>query len=118
MHACSVIGFQDLSAELQKEVKDLQRRMAIELQPLMLESTLSMQKLLEASDHTSRLQLLRWFIEAETKRLNTKKTLKNLFANMGGPSNLSDMPPEELIITPPSVVEAKSSFYEDEDAFQ
>ena len=113
-----MIGFQDLSSELQKEVQELQKRMAIELQPLMLESTLSMQKILEALDHTSRLKLLRWFIESERKRLNTKRTLQNLFSNKSEPSDLSNMPPEELIITPPSVTEAKTSFFEDEDAFQ
>ena len=114
----SVIGFQDLSVELQKEVQELQKRMAVELQPLMLESTLSMQKILEALDHTSRLKLLRWFIESERKRLNTKKTLQNLFSNKSEPSDLSNMPPEELIITPPSFPDAKTSFFEDEDAFQ
>ncbi|GKY97511.1 hypothetical protein MPSEU_000709300 [Mayamaea pseudoterrestris] len=114
----SVIGFQDLSAELQKEVQELQKRMAIELQPLTLESMLSMQMILEKSTHTSRLELLRWLIETETKRLNTKRTLQNLFSNKGGPTDLSKIPPEELMIKPPSVPDAKTSFYEDEDAFQ
>jgi len=40
----SAIGFTDLSPELQKEVQDLQKRMTVELQPLVLESTLTMQK--------------------------------------------------------------------------
>mmetsp|Transcript_18974 Transcript_18974/g.29229 ORF Transcript_18974/g.29229 Transcript_18974/m.29229 type:complete len:408 (+) Transcript_18974:215-1438(+) len=40
----SAIGFQDLSPALQEEVKELQKRMAVELEPLILESTLTMQK--------------------------------------------------------------------------
>lgn len=114
----SVIGFQDLSEELQKEVKELQMRMAIELQPLMLESTLSMQKILEAPDHVSRLKLVRCFIEAETKRLATKKTLQNLFSNKDEPTDLSGIPPEELLPKPPKITEVKSSFFEDDGAFQ
>jgi hypothetical protein len=76
----SAIGFQDLSSELQKEVIDLQKRMAVELQPLVLESTLTMQKILECPDHTARLKLVRHFVEAETKRLTTKKAIQSMFA--------------------------------------
>ena len=45
----SAIGFTDLSPELQKEVTELQKRMSLELRPLVLESTLTMQKILEVS---------------------------------------------------------------------
>lgn len=54
--------------------------MAIELRPLVLESTLTMQKLLEAEDHTARLRLLRHFMQAETSRLQAKKTLMGMLA--------------------------------------
>ena len=138
---CSAIGFQDLSAELQKEVIDLQKRMAVELQPLVLESTLTMQKILECPDHTARLKLVRHFIEAETKRLTTKKAIKNMFAGKATSvreSNVlqsksfddkkagtSSIPPEEQI--PDSTNESMSSnkdvappksFFSDDDAFQ
>ena len=53
--------------------------MAIELQPLILESTLAMQKILEANTHCDRLNLLRFFVNAERKRLEAKKTLQGMF---------------------------------------
>lgn len=43
----SAIGFEDLSKELQDELKELQKRMSIELQPMVLESMLAIQKILE-----------------------------------------------------------------------
>jgi hypothetical protein len=92
----SAIGFQDLSKELQKEVQELQRRMAQELQPLVLESTLTMQKILVAEDHTARVKLLRFFIEAEAKRLTTKKALIGMF-NGSSSSVADDIPPEERV---------------------
>lgn len=69
--------------------------MAVELQPLVLESTLTMQKILEAKDHTARLKLVRHFVEAESKRLNTKKALKGMFAGTATTSFDSSMPEEE-----------------------
>ena len=95
----SAIGFDDLSPELQKEVNELRNRMAIELQPLVLESTLTMQKILEADDHTARLQLLRHFVEGETRRLSTKKALKGMVqgTTTSSSSSSADVPPEEQI---------------------
>merc|ERR1712157_38893 len=75
----SAIGFTDLSPALQQEVKELQKRMAIELQPLILESTLAMQKILESLNHKERLNLLRFFVDSEYKRLEAKKTLQGMF---------------------------------------
>ena len=94
----SAIGFGDLSPALQQEVKDLQKRMAMELQPLVLESTLTMQKILEAKDHKARCNLLRYFIDAERKRLAIKKSLKGMFD--GSPTLATDdssMPDEEKL---------------------
>eukprot|EP00804_Cyclotella_cryptica_P011922 CCRYP_004407-RB/>CCRYP_004407-RB protein AED:0.27 eAED:0.27 QI:0/0/0/1/0/0/2/0/308 len=82
----SAIGFQDLSPELQQELIELQQRMTRELKPLLLEQTLSMQKILEAEDHRGRVELMRYFVDAERKRLEAKKTLKNMF---GGRSVLA-----------------------------
>lgn len=121
----SAIGFQDLSAELQEEVKELQKRMGVELKPLVLESTLTMQKILEAEDHHARLKLLKFFIEAETNRLSTKKTLQGMFS--GKTSSDANIPPEERtdLPKPPesssSAAENKSSsamFFDEDDAFQ
>ena len=82
----SAIGFQDLSPELQSELIDLQKRMTAELKPLMLEQTLSMQKILEASNHEGRVGLMTYFVDAERKRLQAKKMLKNMFN--GSPSTV------------------------------
>lgn len=114
----SAIGLQDLSPSLQQEVIELQKRMAVELKPLILESTLTMQKILEAKDHTERLQLLRHFVTSETKRLKTKKAITGMFS---GSAKLADniaaaIPPEEKISDASSNIQ--SSFFADEDAFQ
>jgi Lon protease-like protein len=77
----SSISFQELSEELQKEVQKLQKRMAIDLEPLILESTLTMQKILEAENHEARCDLLRYFIDAERQRLNAKRILRGMFAS-------------------------------------
>ena len=90
----SAIGFTDLSPELQKEVTELQKTMSLELRPLVLESTLTMQKILEAEDHVARVNLLRHFIEAEKQRLNAKKQLKGMFS--GGSSGIIEKSAESL----------------------
>jgi hypothetical protein len=54
--------------------------MNVELQPLVLESTLTIQKILEAKDHKARCLLLKYFMDAEKKRLDAKSTLQGMFA--------------------------------------
>lgn len=54
--------------------------MNVELQPLVLESTLTIQKILEAKDHKARCLLLKHFIDVEKKRLDAKSTLQGMFA--------------------------------------
>merc|ERR1712226_110483 len=91
---------EELSKDLQQEVQNLQKRMAVELQPLVLESSLTMQKILEAADHQARLELLKYFIENETKRLSTKRALKGMFSSSETSSKTSsfvDIPPEERV---------------------
>mmetsp|Transcript_19489 Transcript_19489/g.30025 ORF Transcript_19489/g.30025 Transcript_19489/m.30025 type:complete len:461 (-) Transcript_19489:35-1417(-) len=75
----SAIGFTDLSPSLQKEVTDLQQRMAVELEPLVLESTLSLQKILETDEHKGRVNLVKFFVDAERKRLEARKMLQSMF---------------------------------------
>lgn len=53
--------------------------MAVELEPLILESTLTIQKILEADDHKERLGLVRYFVDAERKRLEARKVLQGMF---------------------------------------
>lgn len=118
----SAISFQDLTPSLQKEVQELQKRMAVELKPLVLESTLTMQKILEAEDHNARVKLLRYFVEAETKRLNTKKALRGMFSSGSDSTSLSNIPVEERLRDEKSKeqppVDQSSIYSDDEDAFQ
>ena len=114
----SAIGFQDLPIELQKEVLELQKSMAIELQPLVLESQLTMQKILECPNHQSRVELVRTFVESEKKRLRTKRTLKSMF---GGASESTVEESDESIEETESASEQttrSSSFFVDDDSFQ
>jgi len=127
----STVGFQDLSPELQKEVKALQKRMGLELQPLILESTLTMQKILEAPAHEDRCELLSYFIETERKRLSARKTLRGMFSSDETGVTFEDIPAEERIsdktaqkkipgVSPPSPEssEDETSVFDDPDAFQ
>jgi len=98
--------------------------MSVELQPLVLESTLTMQKILECSDHTARLALVKSFVEAETKRLKTKKTIKGMFSTKSaGTLDESLIPPEEQISDENDRKSGRSEqrsrpFFSDDDAFQ
>jgi hypothetical protein len=95
----------------------------------MLEQTLSMQKILEAADHEGRVGLMSYFVEAERKRLQAKKMLKNMFK--GSPSTVvaskggSGEEPRiaaELPTTPSTKAggeeDPKSQFFADDGAFQ
>mmetsp|Transcript_7054 Transcript_7054/g.20487 ORF Transcript_7054/g.20487 Transcript_7054/m.20487 type:complete len:463 (+) Transcript_7054:586-1974(+) len=120
----SAIGFGDLSPELQVELQELQKRMAIELQPLVLESSLTMQKVLEAEDHSARCKLLKYFMQAEATRLNTKKSLMGLFSDVSDSLTKDEdgIPADEMIPAKDSKKEAEekkpSSFFDEPDAFQ
>jgi hypothetical protein len=93
-----------------------------------LETTLTMQKLLEAQDHTERLKLVRFFMEAETKRLNTKRALKGMFSGESATASEPSFPAEEKpaeekvpedITTAYNKSTGTSSIFTDEpDAFQ
>jgi hypothetical protein len=124
----SSIDLNDLSQALQEEVKELQKRMLMELKPLVLEATLTMQKLLEAKDHTARLRLLRHFIDAERRRLVSMKTLKGMFSGESAAALDSAIPAEERDIDEDdsnvekdgeeSSTSASSIFFDEDDAFQ
>ena len=109
----SAIGFTDLSPELQKELTELQKTMSLELRPLVLESTLTMQKILEAEDHVARVNLLRHFIEAEKQRLNAKKQLKGMFS--GGASGIIEKSTESLGASAASIKSTSASIDADDD---
>lgn len=109
----SAIGFQDLPQELQQEVVQLQKRMAVELQPLVLESQLTMQKILECGTHTDRLKLVRSFVESETARLRAKKAFQGMIAG-----ETSQIPPEEQLEDDASSSTTNQSFFSEDDAFQ
>jgi Lon protease-like protein len=110
----SIVGFQDLPQDLKTEVVKLQKRMASELRPLMLEAQLTMQKMLECENHTERLQLVRSFVESETARLRAKKAFQGMFTG-----DLTQIPQEEQLEDDVSSLPSKRSFFVDEDdAFQ
>lgn len=127
----SAIGFGDLSPELQTELVDLQKRMTAELKPLLLEQTLSMQKILEAGDHDERVALMQYFVDFERRRLSAKKLLKNMF---GGDSSAvtskedggAILAEETTSLSPPPLssmpkmeeVSKSQLFADEEDAFQ
>lgn len=107
----SLISFEDLTPELQKEVTDLQKRMSQELEPLVLEASLTMQKILEAESHSERCKLVKFFIDAERKRLSAKKSLQGMFKSVS--STPEEINEGETTLPPP-----KSFFVDEEDAFQ
>jgi len=120
----SAIGFGDLTPELQQELQELQKRMAVELQPMVLESSLTMQKIIEAEDHAARCRLLKYFMQAETTRLATKKSLMGLFStDSESDSTIEEgIPKNELLSSSEEIEdteeEKKSSFFDEPDAFQ
>jgi len=85
-----------------------------------------MQKILEAADHLERVELVRYFVDAERKRLQAKKTLKSMFGGspgavasresdgIGGKTTMAPVSPSRAVEEKP-----KSQFFEDDgDAFQ
>ena len=116
----SMISFQDLSPQLQQEVKELQKRMAAELEPLVLESTLTMQKILEADSHSERCKLVKFFIDAERKRLSAKKSLQGMFNS--APTMNTENPGASSISEQGQLGDKVSSpnsiFIDEDDAFQ
>ena len=82
-----------------------------------------MQKILEAKDHEARCKLLKFFIDAERKRLSTKKSLKGMFSS-DGTSDVdlaaleSAMPDEERIVGDESPINPRSIMTDEPDAFQ
>uniref|UniRef100_A0A7R9ZIQ4 Lon N-terminal domain-containing protein n=2 Tax=Craspedostauros australis TaxID=1486917 RepID=A0A7R9ZIQ4_9STRA len=125
----SAIGFQELSPTLQAELQNLQKLMRNELQPLVLESSLTMQKILEAPDHRARCLLLTFFVESETRRLGTKKRVANIFSGLNAAmEDDSSVPEEERIATAESLESSmptkedkgntKSIYLDEPDSFQ
>jgi hypothetical protein len=96
--------------------------MAVELKPLVLESSLTMQKILEADGHTARCKLLKYFVAAERDRLCTKKSLQGVFLSEGNSISTlevsSAIPPEELITEEVKGEKKSQIFYDEPDAFQ
>lgn len=128
----SAIGFQDLSPELQSELIDLQKRMTAELRPLMLEQSLSMQKILEAPNHEGRVGLMTYFVDAERKRLQAKMMLKSMFSSGEGGTGVSKKSgnieavgkkveggsPSPITSLTKAEEDTQSQFFADDGAFQ
>jgi Lon protease-like protein len=73
---------ENLSPELQLELKDLQRLITDSSKRTWLDWTLSMQKILEAKNHVERLKLMIYFVEVERKRLERKKTSRDILLGL------------------------------------
>jgi Lon protease-like protein len=73
---------ENLSPELQLELKDLQRNIAAASKRSWLDWTLSMQKILEAKHHNERLKLMIYFIEVERKRLVMKTSSRDILLGL------------------------------------
>ena len=78
--------------------------------------------MLEAEDHIARCNLLKYFFDAEKKRLSTKSVLQGVFSNVADSVSEASMPREELITDDDKLSESEkkpdSKFFDDEDAFQ
>lgn len=119
----SAVGFTDLSPSLQQEVQDLQKRIAVELEPLILESTLTIQKILEADDHKERLGLVRYFVDAERKRLEARKVLQGMFTPGDDQSITEELLLEDSLDSIDDEIDDDStsgsgSIFFDDDSFQ
>ena len=112
----SAIDFSSLSPELQKDVQELQKRMSMELQPLILESTLALQKILEAENHKERVKIVKYFVEAECRRLKAKNVLQGIFAK--GSSLVEAVDEEEGEKDEQQSGNGGSMFFDEPDAFQ
>jgi hypothetical protein len=73
---------ENLSPELQLELKDLQRNITAASKRSWLDWTLSMQKILEAKNHNERLKLMIYFIEVERKRLVMKTSSRDILLGL------------------------------------
>jgi Lon protease-like protein len=115
----SAIGFDDLSEDLQQELIGLQQRMSKELKPLMLEQTLSMQKILEAENHTKRVELMLYFVDYERRRLQARKSLKSIFSGISSSGNNKEAEERRRTQSMEEVESrSKTQFYDEEDAWQ
>ena len=98
--------------------------MEVELRPLLLESSLTMQKILEADGHQDRVALVKYFMNAETRRLASKKTLKGIFSSDPSAVTTTVEEEKEEPFVPPSMpsedsnTSGKSTFFDEPDAFQ
>ncbi len=113
----ATIDLKSLTPELQKDVKELQNRMAAELKPLALESTLALQKILEANTHSQRLKTVRLFVEAESRRLKAKHLLRGMFTGSNGEDN-DDAVNIKHSVTPTTQSTKGSILLDEPNAFQ
>ncbi len=91
--------------------------MATELKPLALESTLTLQKILEANTHSQRLKTLRLFVEAESRRLKAKHLLRGMFTGSNGEGS-DDAVNTKHSVTPTTQSTKGSILLDEPNAFQ
>jgi len=135
----SAVEFKDLPLSFQKEIRELEKRMQVELKPLVLEQMLGIQACLEAPSHVDRCRLLTHFFDSERKRLTARRSLEGIFKMMDGTNNTTttatteydeNIPKEELLLDDDEATTMKddstdmpppptsSLLSDEEDAFQ
>jgi len=72
------VSYADLPDDMKREINTLKSRIAAEVEPMILENNLAVQKLLSARSHISRLELFTRYFETERKRLEARESLKKI----------------------------------------
>ncbi|KAJ1468545.1 hypothetical protein T484DRAFT_1854987 [Baffinella frigidus] len=82
-----MINISDLPGVLKAKVRDLQTRMDEDLSPLTDRDNYDIQLLMESLSHSDRMSMLTGMVAKERSRLQTKKSLKGLFASIETPES-------------------------------
>jgi len=73
------VSFEDLPADLQRDVANYRERLMDETAPLAEEQTIGIQRLLQTTSHDDRLQLFHNMVTKEQNRLVARRTLRAVF---------------------------------------
>lgn len=76
----SVVRFEELSPQLQKELTQLQKSFRDELESMITEPYVPFQRILQGTTHKGRIDQFSVMIDKELKRLQAKSTLKSMFS--------------------------------------
>jgi hypothetical protein len=78
-----------------------------------------MQKILEAENHTKRVELMLYFVDYERRRLQARKSLKSIFSGISSSGNNKEAEERRRTQSMEEVESrSKTQFYDEEDAWQ